>query len=332
MALIESDKIFREIAEKSLSGIYLIQDGKFRYVNPRLAEIFGYAPDELTDRKGPVDLVLQADWHTVEENIRKRLLGESRVIHYDFRGKKKDGVTIYIEAQGFQTTYQGRPAVLGTLLDITDRKHAEEIIWRQRDFLQKTIESITHPFYVIDANDYSIVMANAASGLDSSSGKTCYASTHGLGKPCGSFEHPCPLEIVKKTKEATSVEHVHPDHGDTRIIEIHAFPIMDDMGSVTKMAEYSFDITERRHCEQKREELVAQLQDAISRIKTLRGMLPICSSCKKIRDDKGYWEQIESYVSQHSEAEFSHGICPECAKKLYPGFYDKTSEGGSKAI
>jgi PAS domain S-box-containing protein len=61
-----------------------------------------------------------------------------------------------------------------------------------------------------------------------------------------------------------------------------------------------------------------KLQDAIAQIKKLSGMLPICSSCKKIRDDNGYWNQIESYIRHHSEAQFSHGICPECVKKLYP--------------
>jgi hypothetical protein len=55
-------------------------------------------------------------------------------------------------------------------------------------------------------------------------------------------------------------------------------------------------------------------------VKTLKGLLPICSACKKIRDDKGYWSQIDAYISKHSEAEFTHGICPECAKKLYPEF------------
>jgi CheY-like chemotaxis protein/HPt (histidine-containing phosphotransfer) domain-containing protein len=66
----------------------------------------------------------------------------------------------------------------------------------------------------------------------------------------------------------------------------------------------------------------AELQAALAKIKTLCGLLPICASCKKIRDDKGYWNQIEAYISDHSEAEFSHGVCPECAKKLYPEFYD----------
>jgi hypothetical protein len=66
-----------------------------------------------------------------------------------------------------------------------------------------------------------------------------------------------------------------------------------------------------------------ELRNALSKIKTLSGMLPICASCKKIRDDKGYWNQIESYIKHHSEAEFSHSICPECAKILYPGHYNE---------
>ena len=69
-----------------------------------------------------------------------------------------------------------------------------------------------------------------------------------------------------------------------------------------------------------------ELQLALTEIKTLRGILPICSSCKKIRNDKGYWEQIECYISEHSDAEFSHGLCQECAKKLYPDMFDENGD------
>jgi PleD family two-component response regulator len=72
--------------------------------------------------------------------------------------------------------------------------------------------------------------------------------------------------------------------------------------------------------ERERDRTIQKLQEALSTIKTLSGLLPICANCKKVRDDKGYWKQIEAYVQEHSEAEFSHGICPDCAKKLYPEF------------
>ena len=81
------------------------------------------------------------------------------------------------------------------------------------------------------------------------------------------------------------------------------------------------DISERKKIEQEKEDLIAELRKALATIKTLHGILPICASCKKIRDDKGSWNQLESYIREHSEAEFSHGLCPDCAKRLYPDYY-----------
>jgi len=83
------------------------------------------------------------------------------------------------------------------------------------------------------------------------------------------------------------------------------------------------DITERKTGEMEREKLIRELQEALAKVKQLSGFLPICASCKKIRNDQGYWTQIEAYIRDHSEAEFSHGICPECMKKLYPEFCNK---------
>ena len=83
-------------------------------------------------------------------------------------------------------------------------------------------------------------------------------------------------------------------------------------------ASLQLEIEERKRAEKSLRREKDKLQKALAKVETLSGLLPICSSCKKILDDKGYWQQIESYVRDHSEAEFSHGICPECAKKLYP--------------
>lgn len=77
---------------------------------------------------------------------------------------------------------------------------------------------------------------------------------------------------------------------------------------------------------QVKESLIKELQEALSNIQTLSGLLPICSSCKKIRDDTGYWHQVEDYIRSHSDTEFSHGLCPDCLKKLYPEFADEVLE------
>ncbi len=82
-------------------------------------------------------------------------------------------------------------------------------------------------------------------------------------------------------------------------------------------------VSKEMELEQKCEKLIKELQNALSKIRTLNGLLPICANCKKIRDDKGYWNQVEDYIRMHSRAEFSHGICPDCARKLYPEFYNE---------
>jgi PAS domain S-box-containing protein len=86
------------------------------------------------------------------------------------------------------------------------------------------------------------------------------------------------------------------------------------------------DITERKRAEEEREKLILALQDALAKVKTLKGLLPICAWCKKIRNDKGYWTKVETYIGEHSDVSFTHGICPECLKKESPETYDAESK------
>jgi len=190
----ESEEKFRDIAEISLAGVYIIQDGIFTYVNKKFAEILGYSVEECLNNMHFEQTVYPEDLDLVREQIRKRISGTINSVNYTFRGIKKNGQIIHLEIFGSTIQLTGKPAVAGSMLDITARKQVEE----------------------------------------------------------------------------------------------------------------------------QREELIEALQKALSEVKTLRGFLPICSYCKKIRDDKGYWSQIESYIHEHSDAEFSHGICPECAKKYFP--------------
>jgi hypothetical protein len=95
--------------------------------------------------------------------------------------------------------------------------------------------------------------------------------------------------------------------------------------------EIKIEMEERRRAQVEKDNLILELKDALKKVKTLGGLIPICASCKKIRDDKGYWNQLESYISSHSEAEFSHGLCPDCADKMYAeldllGCEDRVSE------
>ncbi len=81
------------------------------------------------------------------------------------------------------------------------------------------------------------------------------------------------------------------------------------------------DVSQRKHVEAEREQLIVELQAALDKVKLLSGLVPICANCKKIRDSEDYWHDVAVYIRDHSEAEFSHGICPDCVKELYPEFY-----------
>lgn len=141
-ALRESEERFRLLAEASLAGIYLFQTDRFLYVNPALAAIFGYRPEEIIGRLGPLDLTHPDDRPRVVGNIRRRVVEGLPSIRYEFRGLRKDGSVVQVEALGARIEYQGRPAILGTLLDVTERRRAEEQIRRQAALLDAANEAI----------------------------------------------------------------------------------------------------------------------------------------------------------------------------------------------
>jgi CheY-like chemotaxis protein len=153
-------------------------------------------------------------------------------------------------------------------VEINQRKQAEEQMRQQHEFLDTVLESLTHPFYVIDANDYSVEMANSASGLRSPSrATTCYALTHQRDTPCESSDHPCPLRDVKKTKKTVVVEHIHhDDKGNRMVVEIHAYPIFDGDGNVSKVIEYALDVTARKKAEERLFELLETSSNIVKNI------------------------------------------------------------------
>lgn len=116
------------------------------------------------------------------------------------------------------------------------------------------------------------------------------------------------MEVTRRRKDGTPIQ-----------TSITVSPIKNDRGGIIGASIIARDVTARHQLEQDRLKLIQDLQDALSKVKQLSGLLPICANCKRIRDDQGRWQQIELYVHEHSQADFTHGICPECAKQLYPG-------------
>jgi len=169
--------------------------------------------------------------------------------------------------------------------EITERKKVEERLevsraelHEQNEFLNNILESLTHPFYVIDTNDYTIKMANSAAhfgklGKDS----TCYALTHKRSEPC-TGDHSCPLAQVKKTKKPVTVEHIHYDKdGNPRNVEVHGYPILDRDGNISQMIEYCFDVTERKKAQERLEKLnKCFLSFGASSIENINSLTALC--------------------------------------------------------
>ena len=111
-------------------------------------------------------------------------------------------------------------------------------------------------------------------------------------------------------------------------VSISAAPIMIKGKAAGSFVIYK-DISKRKKAETEREKVITDLKQALEKVKTLSGLIPICSHCKKIRDDSGYWQKVEEYISQYSDVDFSHSICPDCLKKYYPKQYEKMKEKGT---
>ena len=133
---------------------------------------------------------------------------------------------------------------------IEDRRIAEAEIIRQNELVKNTIESLSHPFYVIDADNYVIQLANSAADFGGLTDKsTCYSLTHQKDHPCDCKDHPCTIREIKKTLQPVSLLHKHFKDGEERIFEVHGYPIFDKDGRVAQVIEYTIDITESRALE-----------------------------------------------------------------------------------
>lgn len=143
------------------------------------------------------------------------------------------------------------PRILSVVENITERKETEKQIQDQNTFLNNVIDSLTHPFLVINSDNYIVEMSNTASGFNSNKNKiTCHQFSHNNVEPCNGTEHPCPLQIVKKTKKPVMVEHTHKDEsGNEKYVEVYCYPLFDTAGNLHQVIEYSLDISERKRSE-----------------------------------------------------------------------------------
>ena len=178
-----------------------------------------------------------------------------------------------------------------------------------------TLNALSDWICLIDL-DFRIVRTNRAVedflGLTQEEvlGRACYEIVHGTGAHIDQ----CPIPPMVKALKRSQTE-VQLDDG--RWLSVTADPLTDKDGHLTGAVHTVRDITALREIQAERETLIRELQQALSEVKTLKGLIPICAGCRRIRDDSGAWNPLEAFVRNNFDADFSHGLCPDCAKKQF---------------
>jgi len=253
-ALQQSENRFEGFFENASVGMVMAGlDGRFMQVNDAICTMLGYSEQELLTRTFQ-SITHPDDLEPDLASVSRLLAGEIDSFQMEKRylGKRGNTVWISLNASVVRDPAENPVYFIGQIEEITERKEAQEELSKQRDFLRNTIEALNHPFYVINAEDYSVEMANSAADFGPLSGcRPCYALTHGRSEPCRGEDHPCPVVAVKGEGKPFVVEHVHTDrNGHRRDVEVHAHPVFDNEGKVARVIEYSLDITERKRAEE----------------------------------------------------------------------------------
>ncbi len=236
-------------------------DGRVIYWGKGAEDLYGYTADEVVGES--ITFITEPDSVEEEEKRLEHVL-ETGFWRGQYRQRRKDGSWFWADTFiSLVVDEEGQPSgLVGIDRDITERKRGEQKIIKQKNMLENTLESLTHPFFVINTDDYTIEVANSASTPSEGipAGANCYALTHQAEAPCESEEHLCPLDAVRASGDPVKVEHIHraPD-GSPRYVEVYGYPIFDEAGDVVQMIEYTLDITERKRVQKALAERTAEL-------------------------------------------------------------------------
>ncbi len=311
-ALQKSGERYRTLFEESRDAIYITtREGEIIDANQSMLDLFGYSKEEMIGLKARETYIHSEDRLKFQQIIER----EGFVRDHETKLRKKDGTEMecLLTAIVRKTDDGNIAGYQGIIRDITERKRAEE---EYRTILRTTMDG----FWITDIQGRFLDVNDA------------YCQLIGYSRDELLTMRISDVETAERPEEtAQHIQRIMETGGarfetchrckDGKIIDVEVSVNYAKIGS-GRLYVFLRNITERKRMEEEREKLIRELQDALANIKTLRGLLPICSYCKKIRDDKGYWNRIESYIQDHSGAEFTHGMCPECWKKHYPDLVD----------
>jgi PAS domain S-box-containing protein len=320
-ALRRSETKFHTLFDSTHDAVMLLDTKGFFDCNPAALAMFGCATREEFCSKHPADVSppTQPDGSDSRTRASQGIATalEKGTDHFEWMHKRVDtGETFPAEVLLSAMELDGKPVLQAVVRDITERKRTEDKL-RQ---LSRAVEQ----------SPASIVITNPAGDIEYVNPKFVEVTGYTLAEALG--KNPRILKSGEKSPEAyrelwQTISAGQEWHGEFHNKKKNGglywesasiSPIRDPAGRVTHYVAVKEDITARKQTEAERDKLIQDLQEALASVKSLSGLLPICASCKKIRDDKGYWSQVESYIQKHSDATFTHSLCPDCLKKLYP--------------
>jgi PAS domain S-box-containing protein len=246
-------KLSSAIEQSPTTVVITDKEGTIEYVNPQFTLMTGYSAEEAI---GQNPRILKApDVHPTEfYQTMWEKISNGEKWRGEICNKKKDQ-TLFWESAAISPVRDEQNNITNYVAvkeDITELKQIRKAVEDQKAFLETTLDSLAHPFYVINTDNYEIIMMNSvARDQGVQAAKTCHKLTHQSDQPCSGDKDPCPLEIIQQTKQPVIVEHIHYDSdGNEVIVEVHGYPILNDHGEVVQMIEYSLDITERKKMQQ----------------------------------------------------------------------------------
>ncbi|HQH56763.1 MAG TPA: PAS domain-containing protein [Candidatus Marinimicrobia bacterium] len=214
--------------------------------------------------------------------------------------------------------------LVGVTRTINDIKRAEEALQYEKSLMDALMNNIPDSIYFKDRQCRLLkISRHMMKSLNMTQESDYYLKTDIdlFGEEFGRATVESDLQLMETGKPIIGlVEGRKLPDGQINWTSTTKIPLRDQDGKIIGLVGISREINEIKQAEEQREKIIAELQEALDKIKTLKGLIPICASCKKIRDDQGYWNSVESYIKDHAEVEFTHGICPDCMKKLYPNY------------